>query len=135
MSTNASAGGEFAKALEQLTFKKRNGRPKILPSDNVEALIARRQDPHLLRAIGRAWVWRRKLESGDTPTLADIAQAEGVAVSFVSRYLRLAYLSPDVLKMLVTERQTCAISIEALASTAVLPWAEQRRATFNTKTF
>ena len=48
-----------------LTIRKRNGRPKILPPENVDAAEARAQDPRLLRAIGRAWGWRRKLESGE----------------------------------------------------------------------
>jgi len=39
-----------------LTFKKRNGRPKILPPDNVERLAERRQDPHVLHTIGRTGV-------------------------------------------------------------------------------
>ena len=113
-----------------LTIRKRNGRPKILPPENVDAAEARAQDPRLLRAIARAWGWRRKLETGEVATLSDIAKTEGVTVSFVSRLLRLAYLSPDVLKMLVTERRPCALSIEALAKAATLPWAEQVDAVF-----
>jgi hypothetical protein len=113
-----------------LTIRKRNGRPKILPPENIDAAEARAQDPRLLRAIARAWGWRRKLESGEVATITDIAQAEGLTVSFVSRLLRLAYLSPDVLRMLVTERRPCAISIEALAKAATLPWAEQVDAVF-----
>ena len=113
-----------------LTIRKRNGRPKILPPENVDVAEARAQDPHVLRAIARAWGWRRKLESGEAATITDIAQAEGVTMSFVSRFLRLAYLSPDVLQMLVTERRPCAVSIEALAKTATLPWAEQVDAVF-----
>lgn len=110
-----------------LTFKKRNGRPKILPPANVEALTARRQEPHVLRAIGRAWGWRRKLERGEVSTLAEIANAEDLALSFVSRYIRLAYLAPDLLNTLVTERRPCPIPLEALASIASLPWAEQKK--------
>jgi hypothetical protein len=112
-----------------LTFKKRNGRPKILPPENVEALTARRQDPHVLRAIGRAWGWRRKLESGEVSTLAEIAASEDLGLSFVSRYIRLAYLSPDVLQALVMERRPCPVSLEALAEIVILPWVEQRHQT------
>jgi hypothetical protein len=89
-----------------------------------------RQDPHVLRAIARAWNWRRKIENGEFATLSDLAKAEGVTLPFVSRYLRLAYLSPVVLELLVTERRPCAVSIEALANAAILPWAEQVEAAF-----
>lgn len=111
-----------------LTFKKRNGRPKILPPDNVEALTARPQDPHMLRAIGRAWSWRRKLERGEVSTLSEIAKAEDLTLSFVCRYIRLAYLAPDVLHALVIDRRACPFSLEALIESAVLPWSEQRDA-------
>ena len=113
-----------------LTIRKRNGRPKIMPPECVDAAEARAQDPHVLQAIARAWSWRRKIENGEVTTLSDIAQTEGVTVSFVSRFLRLAYLSPDVLQMLVTERRPCAVSIETLAKAATLPWAEQVDAVF-----
>jgi hypothetical protein len=108
-----------------LTFKKRNGRPKILPPENAEALTARRQDPHVLRAIGRAWGWRRKLERGEVATLTEIAKTENLGLSFVSRYFRLAYLAPDVLQALVIEQRPCHVSLEALTETATLPWIEQ----------
>ena len=36
-----------------LTIRKRNGRPKILPPENVEGMDSRAQDPHVLRAIGQ----------------------------------------------------------------------------------
>lgn len=109
-----------------LTFKKRNGRPKILPPDNVEALTARRQDPHVLRAIGRAWGWRRKLERGQASTLSEIAEAEGLSLTFVCRYIRLAYAAPDVLHALVVDQRASALPIEAMANSAMLPWLEQR---------
>lgn len=38
-----------------LTIRKRNGRPKILPPDEVTLRDGRAQDPHVLRAIARAW--------------------------------------------------------------------------------
>lgn len=113
------------RVLIPLTFRKRNGRPNILPPDNIERLAERRQDPHVLRAIGRAWGWRRRLERGEVSTLAEIADREKLHLSFVSRFIRLAYLSPDVLRAIVIDRRPCRVSLESLAESAVLPWAEQ----------
>ena len=113
-----------------LTIRRRNGRPRILPPAETETVEQRAQDPHVLRAIACAWGWRRKLESGEVATITDIAESEGVTLPFVSRSLRLAYLAPVVLQMLVTERRPCPISIEALANAATLPWVEQTDAVF-----
>ena len=46
-----------------LTVAKRNGRPKIVPPADMVPDTGG-VDPHVLKAIARAWRWRRKLESG-----------------------------------------------------------------------
>ncbi|HRK69450.1 MAG TPA: hypothetical protein PKY73_18015, partial [Hyphomonas sp.] len=88
------------------------------------------QDPHVLRAIARAWNWRRKIERGEASTIADIAGAEKVADRFVSRMMRLAYLAPDVLEKLLIQRIPPALSLNDLVVVAELPWAEQVEAVF-----
>lgn len=63
----------------------------------------RTQDPHLLRAIGRAWSWRRRMEAGEFATIQELAEAADLAERHVSRQLRLAYLAPEIwLQNLVT---------------------------------
>ena len=42
-----------------LTLRNRGGRPRILPPKEIEVAMERGQDARLLRAIGRAWDWRR----------------------------------------------------------------------------
>ena len=113
-----------------LTIRRRNGRPKILPPDDVDSRNGRTQDPHVLRAIARAWSWRRQLETGAVSTIQDIAAAEKVSDRFVGRMIRLAYLSPSVLETLVITRKPPAISINDLMAVAELPWAEQMEVVF-----
>ena len=113
-----------------LTIRKRNGRPKILPPDDVDARNGRAQDPHVLRAIARAWSWRRQLESGAVSTIQDIAVAEMVSDRFVGRMIRLAYLSPSVLETPVIPRKSPALSLNDLMAVAELPWAEQAKRVF-----
>ena len=108
-----------------LTIRKRNGRPKILPPKDVEDRQVRAQAPHILQALGRAWAWRRKLESGAAATVSDIAKLENVTDRFVSRTMRLAYLSPEVLDGLVLMREIPALPCNHLGDTASLPWAIQ----------
>lgn len=114
-----------------LTIRRRNGRPKILPPDNLKDLQSAAQDPHILKALGRAWAWRRKLESGEMTTVGDIAKAEQVTDRFVSRTVRLAYLSAEVLERLVVMRQPPAVSWDDLVRTSYLPWTEQTERVWN----
>lgn len=108
-----------------LAIRKRNGRPKILPPDDMDRRDGRTQDPHVLRAIARAWRWRRQLESGAASTIQDIAAAEKLSDRYVGRLVRLAYLSPQVLERLVIHRMPPALSLAELIALADRPWAEQ----------
>lgn len=107
------------------TIRRRNGRPRILPPENAFEQQTRTQDPHILKALGRAWAWRRRLESGEATTVHDIAKAERVTDRFVSRTMRLAYLSPDVLERLLVKREPPAISWSDLVDATYFPWVEQ----------
>ena len=62
---------------------------------------------------------------GEFNTVQDLADAEGISDRFVSRMMRLSYLSPDVLQRLVTQRVPLALSLNELIAVAELPWAEQ----------
>ncbi len=108
-----------------LTLRKRGGRPRILPPKDVEAATLTGQDPRLLRAIGRAWRWRKMLESGEVATITYLAADDGLSDRYLSRLTRLAWLAPEVLERLVVHREPCAITIYELCLIAALPWEEQ----------
>lgn len=84
-----------------LTIRRRDARPKTVPPTNFEPANDGGVDPHILKAIAKAWSWRRRLESGQSATIEDIARAEDVSPSFVRRTLKLAYLAPAVLEQIL----------------------------------
>tara|TARA_R110000782_G_scaffold270458_1_gene371373 strand:+ start:816 stop:1277 length:462 start_codon:yes stop_codon:yes gene_type:complete len=112
-----------------LTIRKRNGRPKIVPPADLVPDTGG-VDSHVLKAIAKAWSWRRKLESGEAATIQDIADAEGISDRYVGRILRLAYLAPAMLDKLLIQRTSPAVSVKDMAAAAELPWAEQDLAVF-----
>ena len=114
-----------------LKVRRKNGRPKILPPADYLPSEDQAQDPHILRAIGRAWSWRRRMEAGEFGTVRDLAIAVNLAERHVSRQLRLAYLAPEVLRRLTCGRETPAITLMVLTECAVLPWARQNKAVFD----
>jgi hypothetical protein len=126
-----TGSSEIIRVVIPLTIRKRNGRPKILPPEDMDQQNRRAQDPHVLRAIARAWSWRRQLESGAASTIQDIAAAEKVSDRFVSRMMRLAYLSPEVLDHLVIRRVPPALSLNDLVAVADQPWTEQMDMVFD----
>jgi hypothetical protein len=112
-----------------LTIRKRNGRPKIVPPADT-APDTGVVDPHVLKAMAKAWSWRRKLEAGAFFTLSDIADAEGVTPAYIRRMLKLAYLAPAVLEQILIARTSPAVSLKEMSTEADKPWVGQEAAIF-----
>lgn len=117
-----------------LKLRKKNGRPRILPPSDYLPSEDQTQDPHILRAIGRAWGWRRRMEAGEFSTVRDLAIAVNLAERHVGRQLRLAYLAPEVLKRLVYKREVTAVTLKQITECATLAWAEQAGVVFGATT-
>ena len=128
-----SEANDIVRVFIPLAFKRKNGRPRIMAPDVEPHFQARVQDPHILRALGRAWSWRRKLETGEASTIQDIAKAEKVSDRFIGPMMRLAYLSPDVLERLLVSREPPPVTIVQMIDATYLPWAEQMGRVFDNK--
>lgn len=100
-------------------------RPKILPPADYRPCEDQVQDLHILRAIGRAWGCRRRMEAGEFATIQELAEVVGLAERHVSRQLRLAYLAPEVLKRLTCGREASAVGLYALCFLAGETWGMQ----------
>lgn len=71
---------------------KRGGRKEMqLPEG---ATQPHRADSSLVKALARAFRWKRMLESGEYATIAELAEREGIAPSYMTRVLRLTLLAP-----------------------------------------
>ena len=80
---------------------KRGGRKEMqLPEGGTQP---RRIDNTLVKALARAFRWKRMLESGEFATIAELAEREGIAPSYMTRVLRLTLLAPVWLKRSWTE--------------------------------
>jgi hypothetical protein len=66
---------------------KRGRRKEMLLPDG--AAPPCRTDNTLIKALARAFRWKRMLESGEYATIAELAEREGIAPSYMTRVLRL----------------------------------------------
>ena len=76
-----------------ISIRKRGGRKLVLAPDGTPdtgAVICRRIDNAMVKAIARAFRWREMLENGTHATIAEIAAAEKINESYVGRVLRLS---------------------------------------------
>lgn len=65
------------------------------------------------------------MEAGEFATIQELAEGIDVAERYVSRLLRLAYLSPEVLKRLTCGREASAVSLYDLCLLAGEGWDKQ----------
>ncbi len=85
-------------------------------------------DPALTRALAQAEAWKRKLISGELPSIAALAKDLGVHASHCERTLRLAFLAPDLKLAILDGRAPAGLLLQRLRVDGVPDlWSEQRR--------
>jgi hypothetical protein len=92
-------------------FQRRGGRKRVVALDGTAIVPASKPQPDrtLVKALARAWRWQRMLESSEYGTLGELADAECINRSYVSRVLRLTLLAPEIVERTLAGagRQVC----------------------------
>jgi hypothetical protein len=109
-----SADGETITVHIPLTFRKRGGRKLVVTPDGAEWAPRPRVDNAMVKALARAFRWRRMLDEGVYGTLEDLARAKGVNATYVSRVLRLTLLAPEILEAILDGRQPAGLQLDDL---------------------
>jgi hypothetical protein len=105
---------------------KRGGRKEMQLPDGFRP--DRKADNTLVKALARAFRWKRMLESGEFATIAELAEREGIAAPYLTRTMRLTQLAPDLVLSILDGSQPSGLNLEALRSTLPMAWSEQRTA-------
>jgi DNA invertase Pin-like site-specific DNA recombinase len=84
-------------------------------------------DRSLIKTIARAHDWFECLRSGKVDSIETIAKSESLTGSYVTRVLRLAFLSPDMVERILHGTQLHELSADHLTLHAHIPprWEEQ----------
>ena len=88
-------------------IRKRGGRTLVITPDGMAAAPTPRSrvDSALLKALARGFRWRKLLETGHFATIEEIADAENINPSYVSRLLRMTLLAPEIVEAILAGRQ------------------------------
>ena len=110
-------------------IRKRGGRKLAIAADGSTLAPPRPHiDSTLVKALARAHRWNKLLEGGRYGSAAELAAAEKINPSYVSRVLRLTLLAPDLVEAIVEGRQAEGIEAAVLLRPFSMAWDEQRRA-------
>jgi hypothetical protein len=134
MTTGAQAGkahvskdGRTAVVSITVSFLQRGGRKQILsPPGTAPWSPAPRVDGALVKAVVRAHRWRHMLESGEYSSSAELAKAEKVNDSYLSRILRLTLIAPDIIEAILSGRQPSTLQLDDLLRPLPSAWERQR---------
>jgi hypothetical protein len=118
-----------------MTIRRRGGRKQIIGPDGaaVQAgsdsagVMTTRGDPALVKALARAFRWRRMLEEGRYGSIRELAKAEGVDRGYVGRLLNLTLLAPAVVEAIVYGRQPEGMTLPGLMEPFPVEWESAMR--------
>jgi len=103
---------------------KRGGRKEVqLPEG---AAQTRRTDTALVKALARAFRWKRLLESGEFATIAELAEHEEIAPSYMTRVLRLPLLAPVIVEAILNGTQGQEMSLAGVLKPFSVEWYLQQ---------
>ena len=103
---------------------KRGGRKEMQLPDGVQP--DRNADSTLVKALARAFRWKRMLDSGEFASISELAEREGIGFTYMARLMRLSLLAPEIVAAIVDGHQPESVTLANLMDPLPLDWKEQR---------
>ena len=112
-----------------MSFRPRGGRTVIVLPDGSRGVVRREAtiDNTMIKVIARGFRWQRLLYDGTYATIEDLAAAEKINPSYVSRILRLAYLSPVVVQAILDGKHPAWLTMWHLLEPFPTDWKQQEK--------
>jgi hypothetical protein len=127
MHAELSGDGLTVTVQVPMTFRRRGGRKRVVTPDGMRAWGPNpaRIDSTVVKALARAHRWRAMLEGGTYGCIGELAAAEKINPSYVSRVLRLTLLAPNVVDAILDGRADHAVSLDRLMRPFPVDWDQQ----------
>jgi len=112
-----------------MKFQVRGGRKLVVTPDGSPswAKPRKRINNAMVKALARAFRWQKLLADGTYATIEEIADAEKINPSYISRVLRLTLLSPEIVEAILDGRQSPALTMAKILKPFPLKWRDQKR--------
>jgi hypothetical protein len=110
-----------------VSFRRRGVEAKLIVLDQEHTRAE--PDVTLIRALARAHEWFGRIARGEASGLSDIARAERLSRTYITSFIYLAFLAPDITKAILEGRQPTDLTSKGLINSAPkIPavWADQR---------
>ena len=113
-----------------LVIRRRPGRKTVVTPvrDGGEAVIPTPPDPALVKALARAFRYRRLLDEGWYASISEMAAGERIERGYLGSLLRLTLLAPDVVEAVLDGRHPSGLDLPRLLAPFPVEWSAQREA-------
>jgi hypothetical protein len=126
-SSELSRDGSRLTVRLPMSIRKRGGRKVVVAPSGASIYPSRpRVDSSLVKAIARAYRWQRLLEEGTYASMRDLATAERISPSYVSRLLRLTLLSPENVEAVLNGQFGTKLATDFVSQPVPVEWQVQR---------
>ncbi|QJF51093.1 hypothetical protein [Roseobacter ponti] len=105
-------------------FVKRGGRKEMQLPNGASSQSG--IDDKLIKALARAFRWKRMLDTGEFTTIGELAQREAIAPSYMTRVLRLTLLAPTTIEATLEGKQDREVTLARVMEPFPYAWADQR---------
>lgn len=105
-----------------LNLRRRGGRKQVVVPDNASWTAPTKVDGTMVKAIARAFRWRKLIETGVYATIEELAAAEAINSSYASRILRLTLLAPEIVEAILDGRLGPEVTISTLMNLLPTTW-------------
>ena len=118
-----------------LTIRRRGGRKMIISPDGVAMSAGGRTpadiavtggDPALVKALARAFRWKRMMDDGRYGSIRQLARAENVNRAYVARLLNLTLLAPDIVEAALDGQHGERLTLASALQVNCPEWEAQR---------
>jgi hypothetical protein len=92
----------------------------------VEATLATRADPTLVKALARAFRYQKVLDEERYASISEMAAAERIERGYLGTLLRLTLLAPDIVDAILDRWQLVDVTLPQLLEPFPVCWPEQR---------
>lgn len=108
-----------------MTFALHGGRKTVIFEIVPTAPPPQRTGDALLKALAKAFRWRKQIENGEYASIAELARAQNVNESYACRVLRLTMLSPQLVIAALDGRQPGDLTLNQLVKPLPARWDQQ----------
>ncbi len=112
-----------------MTFRPRGGKTVIVIPDGSRGVVRREAeiDKKMVKVIARGVRWQQLIYEETYTSIEYLATAEKINPSYISRILKLAFLSPVVVQAILDESHPAWLTVRDLLEPFPMDWRQQEQ--------